>query len=182
MFFFSSSCTFAAFEQCTEGTGIGSAMSLCCLHFKDKLSCVRDRQDELAALLCLRHQGIRRAEGQGLKLSWYSSIVSFYFGIDDSLTILFGCKPQSKLSFPGAGTGEQEMALLLVADNPVQLRPSPQGFLKAHSPQTVPELWPHSYSFINQELTNTICIFSLCFYGEVEKKVLLVVVFIKKIA
>lgn len=92
---------------------------------------------ELSALLSSRYQGIRCAEGQGLKLSWYSSKVSFYFGIGYSLIIPFVCKPQNRLSFHGAGTAEQEMALLLVADNPVQLRPFPQGFLKAHSPQII---------------------------------------------
>lgn len=99
---------------------------------------------ELAALLCWRSQGIRDAEGQRLELSWLSASVSFYFGIDDPLTVLFICKPQSKLSLPGAGRGEQEMAFLLGADNPVQLRLT---------------LWPHSYSFINQELTDTIYTF-----------------------
>lgn len=108
--------------------------------------------------------------------------VSFYFCIDVSLTILSASPKASCPSLEEAGIGKQEMALPLVADNPVQLRPSPRGFLKAHGPQTLPELWPHSYPFTNQELTNTICTFFSVLLWLGGKNALLVVVFIQKVA
>lgn len=81
---FFSSCTYAAFEQCTQGTGIGSATSLCCLHFEDKLSFVGDRQDLNWQHCSARDTGALGMLKDRLNLSRYSLNVSFYFGIHDS--------------------------------------------------------------------------------------------------
>lgn len=73
------------------------------------------------------------------------------------------------------------MALLLVADNPVQLRPSPWGFLKAHSPQTLASLLLIHKPGANKHHLHFFFFFSvLLWLGG--KYVPLVVVFIQKIA
>lgn len=85
------------------------------------------------------------------------------------MTLLQSClsasAEESCAALEVAGIGKQEMALLLVADNPLQLRPSPQGFEGSQPSGAACALLPPSRPFTNQQLTKTTCTSFLCFCG-----------------